>query len=218
MEICYCHPHPKGNKSRHQICVSRAIWVMTVSLELFEAVLVIETAGNTVCSLSRSLIVHMAFNGHGSQTQWHQCLNYLKDRRFILKFQSFLTLFNHPRSLQEKLQQNRDVRVLWKCPSVQSAMTSAVIRTSCSFSSAPSDVLKGQRSVQWTKIDWVSDVKSDRRRKRKFTCFISSTKYRKREIASLSTQKEDEERKDLEDKKVVCVLTCNNVGLMWLNL
>lgn len=44
-------------------------------------------------------------------------------------------------------------------------------------------------------------MKSDRRRKLKFTCFISSTKYRRREIASLSIQKEDEERKDLDDKK-----------------
>lgn len=49
--------------------MSWAIWVMTVSLELFEAVSVIETTGNTVCSLSHSLIVHMAFNGHGVQSE-----------------------------------------------------------------------------------------------------------------------------------------------------
>ena len=65
MDICYCHPNPKGNKSGHGSRVSGTVWVMTVSLELFQAVSVIETAGNTVCSLSRSLIVHMAFNGHG---------------------------------------------------------------------------------------------------------------------------------------------------------
>lgn len=63
MDICYCHPHPKGNKSRHQRFVSVTIWVMTVGLELFEAVSDIQTTGNTVCALSHFLIVHMAFNG-----------------------------------------------------------------------------------------------------------------------------------------------------------
>lgn len=53
---------PKGKKkSRRYSCVSLTIWVMTDSLELFEASLVVETNGNTVCSLSQSLIVLEAF-------------------------------------------------------------------------------------------------------------------------------------------------------------
>lgn len=37
---------------------------MTVGLEFSEAVLVIETSGNIVRSLSHSLMFLMAFNGH----------------------------------------------------------------------------------------------------------------------------------------------------------
>lgn len=70
MDICYCHPHPNGEtKADTKVVFVWAIWVMTVSLESFEAVLVIETTGNTVCSLSQSIIVHMAFNRHGVQSE-----------------------------------------------------------------------------------------------------------------------------------------------------
>ena len=45
---------------------------MTVGMELFEAVSDIQTTGNTVCSLSHSLIVHMAFNGLLMDVEFNQ--------------------------------------------------------------------------------------------------------------------------------------------------
>lgn len=57
---------------------------MTVSLELFEAVSVTETTGNTFC-LSHSLIVHMAFNEHGVQSETHTYYQYMKSVFKLLK-------------------------------------------------------------------------------------------------------------------------------------
>lgn len=61
-------PTQRETEADTKVVLVWAIWVMTVSLELFEVVLVIETTGNTVCSLSHSLIVHMAFNRHRVQS------------------------------------------------------------------------------------------------------------------------------------------------------
>lgn len=74
MNICYCHPHAKGNKNCHWSFVCWACWVMTVALESFKAVVVIGTTGNTV-SLSHSIILHKAFNRHGVQSEYRTFYN-----------------------------------------------------------------------------------------------------------------------------------------------
>ena len=155
MDICYCHPHPKGNKSRHRIWVSWAIWVMTVSLELFDAVLVIETTGNTVCSLSQSIIVHMAFKRHGVQSEKLTHFQYMTSAVKLLysfMFSVFVkcscTLYNCPSCA---LHQNWDVSgVQVLCVHLSNPHRLRPLLSSgpaVPFSNALPDVLRGQRPV-----------------------------------------------------------------------